>query len=127
VIVHFHVSWLSPRKVRDITVVGDRGMLTFDDMNLMEPLRFYDKVVTDARTPGFVDTFASFRTSVREGDIVIPRVGAVEPLKAECDHFLDCIRNGTRPISDGRSGADAVRTLAAIQKSLAHHGQREDV
>ena len=127
VLVHLHVSWLSPRKVRDITVVGERGMLTFDDMNLMEPLRLYDKIVTDARTPGFIDTFASFRTSVREGDIVIPRVGTGEPLKAECEHFLDCIRGGVTPVSDGRSGADAVRALAAIQRSLAHGGRREEI
>ena len=127
IMVNLHVSWLSPRKVRDITVVGERGMLTFDDMNLSEPLRFYDKRVTDDRSPGFVDTFASFRTSIREGDIHIPRVGIGEPLKAECDHFLECIATGQRPLSDGRSGAAAVRVLAALERSLRNGGTREAV
>jgi predicted dehydrogenase len=127
VMAHLHVSWLSPRKVRDITVVGERGMLTFDDMNLSEPLRLYDKQVTEQRTPGFVDTFASFRTSIREGDILIPRVGTGEPLKAECEHFLECITKGCPPRSDGRSGLASVRVLAAIERSLADGGRRVDV
>src|ERR1044071_5442986 len=101
VVANLHASWLSPRKVRDITAVGEKGMLTFDDMNLSEPLRLYDKGVTDQRTPGFIDTFASFRTSIREGDILIPRVPINEPLKAECEHFLECIATGSRPLADG--------------------------
>ena len=124
---HLHVSRLSPRKVRDITIVGETGMLTFDDMNLSEPLRLYDKTVTDQRSPGFIDTFASFRTSIREGDITIPRVPTNEPLRAECDHFLECIANGTQPISDGWSGAAAVRVLAAFDRSMAGEGQRVPV
>jgi predicted dehydrogenase len=126
-IANLHVSWLNPRKVRDITVVGEKGMLTFDDMNLSEPLRLYDKTVTDQRVPGFVDTFASFRTSIREGDIVIPRVATGEPLRAECDHFLECITTGARPLADGWSGAAAVRVLAAISASLAAGGGRRAV
>ena len=127
IMVNLNVSWLSPRKVRDITVVGETGMLTFDDMNLSEPLRLYDKQVTEQRTPGFIDTFASFRTGIREGDIVIPRVAVGEPLRAECDHFLECIASGARPLSDGKSGADAVRVLAALARSLANGGRKEDV
>jgi predicted dehydrogenase len=127
VMAHLHVSWLSPRKVRDITVVGETGMLTFDDMNLAEPLRLYDKQVTETRTPGFVDTFASFRTSIREGDIQIPKVTPNEPLKAECDHFLECVATGARPLADGWSGAAAVRVLAAIDRSMRHGGRKETV
>jgi predicted dehydrogenase len=127
IVANLHVSWLSPRKVRDITVVGEKGMLTFDDMNLSEPLRVYDKQVTEQQTPGFIDTFASFRTSIREGDILIPQVGVSEPLKAECDHFLECVAKGTRPLSDGWSGAAAVRVLAALERSLRNGGGREAV
>jgi predicted dehydrogenase len=128
VMVHLQVSWLNPRKVRDITIVGEKGMLTFDDMNLSEPLRLYDKQVTDQRTPaGFVDTFASFRTSIHEGDIQIPKVAAGEPLKAECDHFLECVASGKAPISGGRSGAGAVRVLDALSRSLRNDGRREPV
>jgi predicted dehydrogenase len=125
--VSLHVSWLSPRKVRDITIVGEKGMLTFDDMNLSEPLRLYDKQVTERLTPGFIDTFASFRTSIREGDIVIPRVGVSEPLRAECDHFLDCVATSARPLADGASGAGVVRVLEALDRSLRQGGRREEV
>jgi predicted dehydrogenase len=124
VMVHLYVSWLSPRKVRDITIVGEHGMLTFDDMNISEPLRLYDKQVTEQTSPGFIDTFASFRTSIRDGDILIPKVAANEPLRAECDHFLECISTGERPISDGWSGAAAVRVLAALDRSMASGGQK---
>jgi len=127
VMAQLHVSWLSPRKVRDITVVGEKGMLTFDDMNLSEPLRLYDKQVTETRTPGFIDTFASFRTSIREGDIQIPKVTPNEPLKAECDHFLDCVATGARPLADGWSGAAAVRALAAVDRSIRNGGRKEAV
>jgi predicted dehydrogenase len=127
VMAHLHVSWLSPRKVRDITLVGEDGMLTFDDMQLSEPIRVYDKGVTERRTSGFIDTFASFRTSIREGDIVIPRVTQGEPLKAECDHFIECITTGAVPLADGASGAAAVRVLAAIDRSIAGGGRREEV
>jgi predicted dehydrogenase len=124
VIVHLHVSWLSPRKVRDITIVGEVAMLTFDDMNLPEPVRLYDKGVRDERPAGFVDTFASFRTSIRDGDISIPRVVLGEPLRAECDHFIACVAHGEVPISDGRSGAETVRVLEAIARSSDNGGAR---
>jgi predicted dehydrogenase len=80
--------------------------------------------VTEQRSPGFIDTFASFRTSIREGDILIPKVAANEPLRAECDHFLECVASGARPLSDGRSGAAAVRVLAAFDRSMAGDGRK---
>ncbi len=128
VLVHLHVSWLNPRKSRDITIVGERRMLTFDDMNLSEPIRIYDKRVTDeVISPSFIDTFASFRASVREGDITIPKVAMGEPLKAECDHFLDCVEFGKVPITGGRDGLAVVDTLEAIERSVAGGGREEPV
>jgi predicted dehydrogenase len=124
--VNLHCSWLNPRKSRDITVVGDKRMLTFDDMNLAEPIRLYDKQVTDDRTaPSYVDSFASFRASVREGDITIPKVALGEPLKVECDHFLECLENGTQPLSGGREGLAVVRALEALHRSVRNHGKEE--
>jgi predicted dehydrogenase len=126
VLVNVHASWLNPRKARDITVAGDKRMLTFDDMNLLEPVRIYDKQVTDKTTqPGFIDSFASFRASVREGDITIPKISSGEPLKAECDHFLDCVRTRKRPLVSGREAASVVRTLEAIDRSMAASGQEQ--
>jgi predicted dehydrogenase len=128
VLVNLHASWLNPRKNRDVTVVGDRRMLTFDDMNLNEPLRIYDKQVTDERThPAYVDSFASFRSSVRDGDITIPRVAMNEPLKAECDHVLECIATGRRPRSDGTEGLAVVRALEALACSVRNAGREEQV
>jgi predicted dehydrogenase len=129
VLVNLHVSWLNPRKARDITVVGDKRMLTFDDMNLNEPLRIYDKQVTDelTRPPGLVDSFAAFRASIRDGDITIPKVSLGEPLKAECDHFLECIQTGKPPLTGGREAVAVVRVLEAIERSAHNAGKEERV
>jgi predicted dehydrogenase len=128
VLVNVHASWLNPRKSRDVTVAGDKRMLTFDDMNIMEPLRLYDKRVSDqATTPAVVDTFASFRASIRDGDITIPKVSTGEPLRNECEHFLDCIRTGKAPLAGGAQGAAVVRALEAIDRSMRDHGREQAV
>lgn len=128
ILVNMHVSWLNPRKARDITITGDRRMLTFDDMNMQEPLRIYDKYVSDERsaTP-IIDNLASFRSSLRDGDITIPKVQAGEPLKVECEHFLASVESGQAPRSGGREGADVVATLEAIERSIRNGGAPEDV
>ena len=128
VLVNLHASWLNARKARDITVVGERRMLTFDDMDLNEPLRIYDKQVTDVRTrPTYVDSFASFRASVRKGDITVPKVPLGEPLATQCAHFLECIVSGKQPFSGGREGIAVVRALEAMQRSIRARGREEQV
>jgi len=124
VLVQLHASWLNPRKARDITVVGDRKMLTFDDMNLDEPLRVYDKQVAEERSrPDFVDSFESFRMSVRDGDVTALPVPPGEPLRNECEHFLDCVIDGKTPLSGGVEGLAVVRALDALSRSLAEGGR----
>ncbi len=124
VLVHLHASWLHPSKTRDIIVVGEKRMLSFDDMSLTEPLRIYDKQVSPARTSSsFVDSLATFRMMVREGDIRIPKVPPSQPLRNECDHFLDCIESGATPITDGREGLAVVRVLEAINQSMREGGR----
>jgi len=128
VLVNLHASWLNPRKARDITVVGDERMLTFDDMNNLEPIRIWDKKVTEDLTkPSFIDTIASFRASVRIGDITIPRVALGEPLKSECMEFVRCVREGGTPASNGRFGVGVVRALEAIERSMKSQGREEPV
>ncbi len=128
VLAHLHASWLHPRKARDITVVGDRRMLTFDDLNHTEPLRLYDKQVTETTSgPSFIDTFATFRASVRDGDITIPRITPGEPLRAECQHFLDCVAGGGAPFTGGRQALAVVRALEAVERSLRNQGREERV
>jgi predicted dehydrogenase len=131
VLVTLHASWLNPRKAREATVVGDRRMLTYDDMNLTEPLRIYDRGVAEeptASASGFTsDTFAAYRASIRQGDITIPNVALNEPLKAEVEHFLDCIEFGRTPMTTGLDGASIVRTIEALQRSIANRGCEEPV
>ena len=120
VLCHVHVSWLNPRKVRQITVVGDKKMAVWDDMTPSEIVRLYDKGVQE---PPHYDTFGQFQMSLRDADITIPRVNMFEPLMKQAEHFVSCVREGTRPVSDGRSGLSAVRALEAAVESLQHRGR----
>lgn len=128
ILVNVHASWLNPRKARDITVAGDKRMLSFDDMDLLEPVRLYDKQVTEKTVkPAFIDSFASFRASVRDGDITIPKISGGEPLKTECDHFLDCVRSGKKPLVGGAEATAVVKVLEAIDRSMREHGREQPV
>lgn len=128
VLVNIVVSWLNPRKVRHATLVGDHQMLTFDDMDLNEPIRIYDKRVTDTLTEvPWVDTYAAFRSSVLEGEVRIPRVRLGEPLRVECEDFLDAIEFGRPPRTPGRDGLAVVRALEALDRSIANNGREAEV
>jgi predicted dehydrogenase len=103
-------------------------MLRFDDMNLNEPLRIYDKQLTDVRTrPTYVDSFASFRASIRKGDITVPKMPRGEPLATQCAHFLECIVTGKQPFTGGREGIAVVRALEAMQRSIRAGGREKQV
>ncbi len=113
-LAHVHVSWLDPHKLRKFTVVGSQKMVVFDDMEASEKVRVYDKGVDRA---GQVVSYGDALT-VRSGDIVIPRISLQEPLRIECQHFVDCIRERKNPVTDGQDGLRVVRVLAAAQASL---------
>jgi predicted dehydrogenase len=112
-------SWLDPRKVREMTIVGSRRMIVYDDVQPIEKIRIYDMRV---ETPPHYDTFAEFQYSYHYGDSYIPFVQQEEPLKVEAQHFLDCIRTGETPLTDGRHGLDVVRVLEASSQSLKENG-----
>ena len=112
-------SWLEPRKIREMTIVGTRRMIVYDDLETHEKLRIYDVRV---ERPPHYDTFADFHYSYHYGDSYIPYIKQEEPLKTECQHFLDCIENGTRPLTSGREGLELVRVLEAATMSLKNHG-----
>jgi predicted dehydrogenase len=120
-IAFVHVSWLDPNKIRRTTIVGSRKMLVYDDTAPQEKIRIYDKGVDVQR---YYDTFGDFQFSYRYGDIQIPRIEEGEPLRAECEHFADCIRNGTLPRTDGLSGARVVSVLHAANLSLQNGGRK---
>lgn len=127
-LAHLHVSWLNPRKVREITIVASDKMLSYDDMSGTEPIRLYDKTVADSPSDSkFVDTFAGFRSVVHTGDITIPPVRMGEPLNAECMHFLDCIEDGTTPTTGGDEGLSVVRALEALDRSMQGGGREEEL
>ena len=122
VMATLYVSWLHPRKVREITVVGSEKMLVWSDMDLNEPVRIYDKGV-EQETDLYADTFGAFRLILREGAVTIPPVRGAEPLASECDHFLDCILNQKPPLTDGEDGLAVVKALAAADQSIANQSQ----
>jgi predicted dehydrogenase len=110
-VAHLHLSWLDPHKERRITVVGSQKMATFDDMLIEGKLTIYDK--------GFDEDTRSWGEYIaRSGDTFSPRIPNLEPLRIECEHFLDCVRTGAVPRSDGHSGLRVVRVLEQLQHSL---------
>lgn len=115
VLAHLHVSWLDPNKVRRITVVGSTQMAVFDDMEPMEKLRIYDKGV---EFPNGDYPSPDAALSLRVGDIFTPSLEPQEPLRVECQHFVDCVRTRQRPITDGNEGLEVMRVLEAAERSL---------
>jgi predicted dehydrogenase len=118
VMAQIQLSWLDPHKERKLTVVGSGKMVVFDDVHPTEKLRVYDKGVD--RPPEY-GTYGDFLT-LRDGDIHIPRLANVEPLRAELSHFLACVRGRATPRTDGAHGLRVVRILASAEASLRMDG-----
>jgi predicted dehydrogenase len=112
-------SWLEPRKVREMTIVGSRRMIVYDDLQTHEKIKVYDVRV---ERPPHYDTFAEFQYSYHYGDSYIPHLVQEEPLKAVCHHFVECIETGVTPITNGRTGFELVRILEAATASLKMSG-----
>jgi len=119
-----HNSWLDPRKIREMTIVGSRRMIVYDDVAQLEKLRVFDARV---ERPPHYDTFAEFQYAYHYGDMYVPYIKQEEPLKAECQHFLDCIRSGITPMTSGRQGLELVRILEASSASLKLNGAAVDL
>ncbi len=119
-----HNSWLDPRKIREMTIVGSQRMIVYDDVAQLEKLRVFDARV---ERPPHYDTFAEFQYAYHYGDMYVPYIKQEEPLKAECQHFLDCIRDGTEPLTNGARGLELVRILEASSASLKQNGASVDL
>ncbi|HTL67696.1 MAG TPA: Gfo/Idh/MocA family oxidoreductase [Lacunisphaera sp.] len=119
VVCHAHTSWLNPRKVRQLTIVGDHKMAVWDDMNNLEPIRYYDKGVT----ADHYASFGEFHMILRDGQITIPKVKLSEPLMKQDAEFVECVRSRRTPASDGRMGLAVVLAMEAALASLANRGQ----
>lgn len=119
-IAHFHVNWLSPIKIRKTLIGGARKMIEWDDMELSEKLRVYDKGITVDGNPEGV---YQLKVGYRAGDMWAPHIPNVEALTVEARHFVECCKTGQKPITDGECGLRVVRILEAASKSVAAHGQ----
>ena len=116
---HLHLSWLDPHKERRFTVVGSRRMATFDDMDIERKVTVYDK--------GFDESAGSYGEYItRAGDIYSPRIANREPLRLECEHFVECVRDGRAPRSDGAAGLRVVRVLEGLQQALDASRRAQD-
>ena len=122
-IAHFHVNWLSPVKVRQILIGGNRKMLVYDDMEITEKVRVYDRGIKITTREGVYQTLVDYRT----GDMWAPKLEVREALSFECEHFVECVRAGKTPWSDGAAGLAVVRLLEVASRSLASEGQRVPV
>ena len=117
-------SWLDPKKVREMTIVGSERMIIYDDVAPQEKIKIFD---VNVKRPPHYDTFAEFHYAYHYGDTYSPYVKPDEPLKIECQHFLDCIRNGRTPITSGYKGLEVVRVLEACSASVKQHGAPVDL
>jgi predicted dehydrogenase len=118
-----HVSWMFPRKVRLLTAVGSRQMIQVDDAEMNDKMAIFNidadgQKAADAGSSGYADRYQYETITFKRGDTVLPRISGAEPLKLECQHFVDCIREGREPVSSGRASLDVVRILAEAERQL---------
>jgi predicted dehydrogenase len=118
-LAHFHVNWLAPVKLRRTLIGGDRRMIVYDDIEPSEKIKIYDKGITLAEEAGRFEMLVGYRT----GDMWAPRLSLTEALRVEAQHFVDCVREGRRPITDAQSGYRVVRILEAAARSMAERGR----
>ena len=116
-IAHAHLSWLAPSKLRTMTVIGSRKMVVYDDVQAVEKVKVYDHGVEKLSGD-------DLRRSYRAGDIHSPRIDVTEALQLEVRHFVECVRDGTKPRSGGEVGLRVVRVLEAGMRSLRSGGAR---
>ena len=116
IIANIYVSWADSNKERTVKVVGSKARVVFNDMDRLETVKFYEKGIANEE---IYDDFGEFHFYLRDGNIISPKIEMVEPLKAMCSHFLECIINRKQhPLSDGVKGYEVVKVMAAIDASL---------
>ena len=118
-IAHLNVNWLSPVKLRTTLLGGEKKMLVWNDLEMDEKIKIYDKGVDVKDKLGKYEMLVSYRS----GDISVPKVNQVEALKVEAEYFIDCITNDTPPMNDGGAGLRVVRMLSACSESLRSEGR----
>ena len=117
-------SWIDPRKIRETTIVGSKKMIVYDDNEPLEKIKIYDKRV---EVPPHYDTYAEFHFSYHYGDMYAPYLKQVEPLKVECQQFLDSAKTGAKSDSSGEEGLRVVQILEAATRSLKNGGNEVQI
>ncbi|MBI2217409.1 MAG: Gfo/Idh/MocA family oxidoreductase [Candidatus Rokubacteria bacterium] len=121
ILAHVHVSWLDPQKTRRLTLVGDRRMVVWNDVDPSEPVRLYDKGVKEEP---YYDSFGEFKFALRDADVLIPKIELREPLRRQAEAFVKRVVEGTPTRSEAESGLRVMRCLDAIETSLVSDGRR---
>jgi len=116
VIAQIDVSWADSNKQRNLDIIGSKSRVVFDDLNIQEPIRIFEKGISVER--GAESTFGEFKYLQRDGDIISPKIAVQEPLRVLCNAFLEAVANRKVTISDGRFGRDVVDVLCRIQDAL---------
>ena len=119
IIAHINVNWLSPVKVRTTLIGGEKKMVVWNDLEADEKVKVYDKGAQITNREGIYDLLVSYRS----GDMWAPKVEQTEALKAECEYFVDCVKNNTRPFNDGQAGLRVVKMLEAANQSIRERGR----
>lgn len=114
------VSWLAPRKMRQMVIVGSRRMIQYEDTAADDSVRIYDRGLEFSEPPA---NFGEYRLTYRTGDMIAPQIQAAEPLGLELKDFASAIREGTTPVSYSRLGLEVVFALEALERSLHAHGE----
>ncbi len=122
-IAHFHVNWLSPVKVRQVLIGGDRRMILYDDIEATEKVKVYDRGIRWNDDP--IEARRETLVAYRLGDMYAPVLDQTEALRNECAHFIESVRAGTKPLTDGRAGLRTVQMLEAAERSMRNGGAME--
>jgi predicted dehydrogenase len=123
-LAHFHVNWLSPVKIRQTLISGDKKMLVWDDLNPDEKVKIYDRGVDVKSANGGKNGIHDLLVSYRSGDVHIPKLEGTEALKAEAQYFAECLEKNKEPFNNGQAGLQVVRLLEAADESLKSGGKR---
>lgn len=125
-IVHLHLNWLAPAKIRRMLIGGSEKMIIYDDIEPSEKVKIYDKGIV-VRNEQDVNSVHKIIVDYRTGDMAAPKLDNIEALHAEADHFISCVCDRTQPLVNGQAGLRVVRILEATQKSIRSNGRRIEI
>ncbi|MBL7206044.1 MAG: Gfo/Idh/MocA family oxidoreductase [Candidatus Aenigmarchaeota archaeon] len=122
IICNIHANWIAPEKIRKITIVGSKGMVTFDDVNKNEMIKFFERSIDDSISENLSE-YSDYQSIISIGDVHVLKVKQSEPLKNQAEHFLECISQNKNPLTDAKDGLRVIKILETAQESLKNGGK----